>query len=124
MTHTPSPDLSAPLREQLAYVPEHHLPAVVSQIVGHNLPPAQVHAAGALVEHGITLAWANRLPGFNVIDLGQYRQLARHFHYPELFHKAIHQGGDLRNVTVLATVTGICILNNGHLHPRATDRSS
>ncbi|MFJ6136442.1 hypothetical protein [Kitasatospora sp. NPDC092286] len=116
MTHSPSPDLSAPLRDQLAYVPEHHLPAVVSQVVAHSLPPAQVHAAGALVDHAITVAWANRLPGLYRLDLGQYRHLIRDFHYAELFHGAIHQGGDLRNVAALAALASTCVLNNSDLH--------
>ncbi|MFJ8430375.1 hypothetical protein ACIQ9P_03625 [Kitasatospora sp. NPDC094019] len=91
------------LAEELAFVPEHHLPAVVVLIVGHDASPELVLDAANLLEHAITVSWAHRLPDMRRFTLDHYLDLAQHFHYDDLFHEALRLRGDLRHVDFLAT---------------------
>nr|BEK65651.1 hypothetical protein KPHV_28780 [Kitasatospora purpeofusca] len=107
---------TAGLAEELAFVPEHHLPAVVARIVGHGACPELVLGAANLLEHAITVSWVQRLPGLRRFTLDQYIDLAQHFHYDDLFEEALYLCGNLRHVDFLATTVERLLLTTLQLH--------
>ncbi|MEU8919554.1 hypothetical protein AB0D10_01285 [Kitasatospora sp. NPDC048545] len=83
-------------------IPEHQMPAVDAVLLLHPLCEALADGTHALVEHAVTVAWANRTPSWFTLDLGHFHQIAQCFAYAELFHDAVHLS-DIRHVETLAS---------------------
>ncbi|MGW7579686.1 hypothetical protein ACWGKU_05170 [Kitasatospora sp. NPDC054768] len=104
------------LAEELCFVPEQHLTEVVRTIVGHEVCLELVMATGALLQLATTVSWARRPDNLLALSIAQYHDLVAHFHYPDLFHTALHHAGDLRDVDHIADLVGAELADNPHLH--------
>nr|BFD90883.1 hypothetical protein KitaXyl93_22430 [Kitasatospora sp. Xyl93] len=104
------------LAEELCFVPDQHLTEVVRTIVGHAACPELVMATGTLLQLATTVSWARRPYHLLALDITQYFDLVAHFHYPDLFHTALHHAGDLRDVDHIADLVGDVVADNPHLH--------
>ncbi|WP_316521072.1 hypothetical protein [Kitasatospora brasiliensis] len=104
------------LAEELCFVPEQHLTEVVQTIVSHEVCPELVMATGTLLQLATTVSWARRPDNLLGLDIAQDHDLVAHFHYPDLFHTALHHAGDLRDVDHIADLVGAVLAGKTHLH--------
>ncbi|RGD59376.1 hypothetical protein DR950_17690 [Kitasatospora xanthocidica] len=104
------------LADDLYFVPQQHLPKVVSMIVDHAACPELAMAAGTLLKQAITVAWARRPDGLLGLKLTEFHDTVGYFHYCDLFHAALHHDGDLREVDHMADLVGAALAGTSHLH--------